>query len=207
MAGNRQNATAYVCSGHIHHGASFCGLNRVRQMDILEEIAAVLEVRLLSPNVREQLRAELRRQVDDDCAKVDLVDLRRQLNSAEKELASAEHRLLEVDHDMLAVIQDRIRCLRNRRDELKSMLRAAQESPERRLRVASESVDKAMQLFAKLREAILGASETQIRELLRHLVKKVEVSARYEQRGRKKFWYLDRGTVYLKGENLCGMSP
>ena len=185
MSGNRH----YHCHGRMAKGASFCDRNSVEQSELAEHVVSAIYDRFTAPAVVKRLRAELHNATKATTSKVSADKLRQQLGTLETKLSKAKRRLVEVDHDMLALVQDQIRDLTRQRGELEAALEAARTPRAALVEQADAKVDKALEVFARLRTSLHSDDTLELRELLAESVDKVDVWTTPRQHGRN--WRCD----------------
>ena len=194
----RQGNIQYACSHYQLRGKGVCNPNRVWQEHVLEGVLSTIEKQFLNPVNLDRLRAEIRKQAQEQANPAIAEKLRKQLASIDGKLSRASKRLLEVEADMLTTVQESIREMRAERDRLAASLKAS-ETPKSRLEAAAEKrIRLAVDSVSRLRQT-LASEPLKLREVLREAVERIDVKAETYSEGKRKYWRLASGTVQLRG--------
>lgn len=201
MVGHAERGSPrYLCLRHERTGA--CDRNAVGQSELLVNIVAALQDKLIAPHCVERLKAALRKQVAAKVETVDCAALERQLTTIEGKLAKAKRRLVEVDADLLDVVQGEVRRLLGEQEQLQAAVKAANTPQKMLFADVVQTVDAAIARLGQLRDAVQDCDPVKVRELLRQAIDHVEVHAVGARHGKRQLFRLQRGSIYLRGHDL-----
>ncbi len=202
---SKTHTACYVCQ--TEHATGACDRNMAKQDELLKHVIDAVVDRFTDPDVEQRLRDELQKQVKANGSRTNAATIRRQLSSVDNKLTKAKHRLVEVDSDLVGIVQDHIRELTGQRDELQAMLQAASAPRKQLLSEANSRINAAMKAFTRLRETLKKADTVLLRELLAETIDKVEVVSNRVKRGRRNVFQLERGVIYLRGDQFENLLP
>jgi site-specific DNA recombinase len=165
----------YKCSGHTRFGKSLCGLNSVRQDEILGEVVSVLESWADNPATLAQIDADLAALVQQATSRDSVDVLEARLATIDQKLTRAEERLLIVDDDMVPTVQKLARELRAERELVAADLKSAK-VPVRSLKARQEArIKGAMSSIRRLRSELESGEPARVRAFLAGLIERVDV--------------------------------
>jgi len=198
------NTVRYMCSNNRSNGN--CDANTAKQAELVPCIIDAIVERFTDPKVVKRLRDVIRQKVKESTSKSNAATINKRLATVDAKITKAKRRLVEVDADMVPVVSDHIRDLAGRRDELKAALEVAKVPTSKRLLDETAKMDKAMQLFSRLKETLQRADAARLRELLAVIIDKVEVHSEKVMRGRRTVFELQGGVIHLRGDQLNNLS-
>lgn len=194
----RRGNIQYACSHYQLRGKGVCNPNWVWQEDVLEAVLSTIEKQFLNPTNLDRLRAEIRKQIEEQANPKASERLRKEVAAVDAKLARASKRLLDVESDMVATVQEAIRGLRAERDQLAANLKAS-ETPKSRLAASADKrIALAVDSVSRLRQTLVN-DPMRLREVLREAVERIGVKATTYTEGKRTYWRLASGTVQLRG--------
>jgi hypothetical protein len=137
---------------------------------------------------------------------VDHAALERQLATVEGKLTKAKRRLVEVDNDLLDVVQDEVRRLRGEQERLQAAIRAARTPRQTLVADVLQQLDSVIARLNRLRDVVQEGDPAKVREFMRQAIERVEVHAACEKHGKRHLYRLQRGSIYLRGDDLHNLS-
>jgi DNA invertase Pin-like site-specific DNA recombinase len=200
---NERGQRKYRCSGNMRFGASFCGCNTVAEAPVLKTVVAKLEAGLLNPETVERLRADMRRQVEEQESSAVIERLRKRLTVLDKEIKQGNRNLLRLSEDRLPGAEAELRDMEAERKQLAEELQriethAAASNLEALIGTAEE-------ILWNIKEAIQGGNPAKIRTVLRDVISKIvlEFKPRTPRNNRSP---LLGGAIYLRSEGDAAQS-
>ena len=203
-ADRNTNKPRYICKGNVESGK--CDRNSVSQEALLDNIVAALQDKVLAPQNVERIKAALRRRLASNVDRVDRADLNRRLATVDAKLAKAKRRLVEVESDLLDVVQSEVRRLLADQDRLQAAIKAARTPRQPHFAAVMQRLDAAIEQLQRLREAVKDSDPGMIREFLRQSIDRVEVQSTKVKYGRRDVYRLERGSIYLRSDELAELS-
>ena len=201
MVGHAERGSPrYLCLRHERTGS--CSRNAVSQAELLDNILAALQDKVLARHNVERLKAAIKRQLAAKADEVDHAALAHQRATVEAKLAKAKRRLVEVDRDLLGVVQEEVRRLLGEQERLQAAITAAQTPPKTLFADMVQRFDAAIARLGRLRAVVEEGNPVMVREFLRQSIDHVEIHASREQHGKRSIYRLQRGSIYLRGDEL-----
>jgi DNA invertase Pin-like site-specific DNA recombinase len=190
----------YICANYHMYGArGGCHRHGVREAPLLRCIFKKLQDAYLNPANLEALRAELRRQLEEDGdpdrlrrlrARTD--ELQRQIDRGTRNMALAD------DPETFRGIADTVRGWREEKEVLAKELQRLETGIDRK-RMEATIAEAEAQLW-RLREAATSADPTLVRAVLREMIDRVELHFDCQPlpaKGYRQRCSLDGGVIYL----------
>lgn len=204
MTGNTYAGHSYyVCCGYFHRGASFCDRNAVRQDELVERVIESIEGAFLNPSLIKKTRDEIRRQATASSGKSSVESIASRLAAATRDLKTAERNMAMASSDALRCRYESIVTdLAERERNLAAALKASQKPRKSLVADADARVDEAVRVLSSLRPSLQAEDSMRLREFLHLTIEQVRVRCRFEQKPKRKRFYLDGGTVAMKTNNL-----
>jgi len=169
-----------IRGGHLTRGKSFCQRYSVREDVVLDHVIGAIEREYLNPKTIHRLRKELDRQLTSASKPVDPKPLRKQLAKLEKQLDTARRNMVLAEADLRPEYEQVFRELKLKHRHLSAEIEAAAVPRERQLADQEQTVDRAIELFSKLRTTCRKANPVMLREFLSKAVEKVVIRFRWE---------------------------
>jgi hypothetical protein len=183
MVGHAERGSPrYLCLRHERTGT--CNRNAVSQAELLDNIVAALQEKVLAPHNVERLKAALKKQVMAQDEDVDHAALERQLATVEGKLTKAKRRLVEVDNDLLDVVQDEVRRLRGEQERLQAAIKAARTPRQTLVADVLQQLDSIIARLNRMRDVVQEGDPAKVREFMRQAIERVEVHAACEKHGK-----------------------
>jgi len=195
----------YSCSGYNKHGAGFCRRNAVGEEKLITQICDAIQSELVSPEQLQRLRGELKRQCRESHQKGDVKQLEICVRELDAKLSVAKRRLLEVDSDMLDAVQEQVRDFRAEKQRLEMLIQDTKMPETDRLADQEHRIVQAERHLHQITEAVRLSDRRMAREFLCAAISQVELRFRAEQRGSRRFNFLDRGTITLSGSAISDL--
>jgi hypothetical protein len=186
----------YICSGYWRNRGA-CSRNTVFEEEVLGHIVGAIQDKLLNPRNIDRLRKELYRQVRSLGGKSNADSLHKKLHAVETKLVKAKRRLVEVDTDLLPIVQERLRELQDQQDRLQVDLDAVATPRSRLIADCDRMVERALEGVTRLGDVYRNGDPEAVRQCLEKAIHRVDLWTHQEKRGRKHFYYLDRGVIEL----------
>jgi site-specific DNA recombinase len=213
MAGSKWNngqgdLQYYVCCNYFHRGKSYCDRNAVRQEVLVGAVVEAITDEFLEPKAVKRLREAVRRKAAASIKRPDNPQLPAQLAKVRKELATAERNMALAGSDELRRrYESVVTGLASKEEALAAALREAQQPKSVVLASADARVDAALAKIASLRTASLAGERMRLREALREAVARIDVKVRYEERTKRRRYYLESGEIHMRPLNLLAADP
>jgi hypothetical protein len=185
----------YRCSGNMRFGASFCGCNTAREAPILKAVINKLQAELLNPDTIARLRAEVRRQAEQEQEADTEGQLRIRVNTLEKQIDQGNRNLAILPADRLPGVIAKVRELEEERDRVQADLERLTSNQDTNNLEAL--IACAEQKLWDLRDAVAKNDPATVRAALQEVIDRVELE--FDPYGRRS--PLVGGTIYLKGED------
>jgi site-specific DNA recombinase len=192
----------YYCGGYNRGGKAVCQANGIDADALARAVLRKLRERWLNPEALDALRAEIRRQDQEEGGgnPARLEDVRGRLRAAERKVTLAAARVLEEeDEALLPGLRQQMKELVQRRD----VLAAEADALERRPTPAAEleaGVDAAVAMMGRLDKATRGDDADELRAVLQEAVAHVELWFDYRPYGKRTRSVFARGLVYRRAD-------
>jgi DNA invertase Pin-like site-specific DNA recombinase len=208
--GKRYTWRKYACSHYMQSGGRQCHYNTVKEDDLLDRVAEVLEEKFADPGAVADLRTELlaaRRKGDRDAEKKARA-LRRRIKGLEANVAHGNRNLaLARTPKDFERVSAAVAGWEAERDGLRRELEALEQAAHAEEQEEAE-LDDALALLQHAGAAIREAAPDRVRDVVKGLVEKVELRFRHERlaSGRVRSFYTG-GDVTLRGDLGCSPLP
>jgi hypothetical protein len=188
----------YRCSRYHEYGRKACGSNHIAEKKLLRCIVAKIQGVFRDKENREKLRAEVKRQLQEDGAYdvTTVTGLRQQLAEQDARIGQYTDRLLEIPKDLMADCAARLREHKQERSKLAAQIRRLETKSD--ITKAEDEIGELDALLARLHEVISEAEPMEVRAVLKELVSRVELHFRQVPRPGKTRSIFERGVIYLR---------
>jgi site-specific DNA recombinase len=173
----------YLCNSFGSKGKAACYCNKAHEAPLIGCIIGKVQEQFLNPDNIKRLEEELRRQLAgrEVGQKKDTDRRQKQFDELDAKIDKAKRRLVEVDSDMLTVVQEHLRELLSKRDAMEGETNAVGRPQAKRNAKADETVEQAIGVLWSLHERLQTTDQHQLRELMRELIDRIDLSFEHEQ--------------------------
>lgn len=190
----------YICRTHVVFGPEACRHYSMREDRLVPFLVRRIQQDYLAPQRLEELRQELLRQVEaksqDSPEKAER--LRHRIGEMNAEIELATRNVLRA-RDNLDLLQEALTNLRQQRARLQKELDVVEREQSIPLEQAAEMVQKAIERLHLLDQRLRDADQTQLREVLRQMVSRIDLYFEETTERKKREWYrFARGLVKLR---------
>jgi DNA repair exonuclease SbcCD ATPase subunit len=191
---------AYACSIYNAHGKK-CYHNLIEEDALLRAMAEKIRQKL--PPLLDELRQEIRRQVEDESKRdaSTASQARKQVERLTAKVETAARRLATEDERHLPCIRKELDRLHAQLEQAEKELKAATRLPVN-LEEAEEHVCDSLAFVNRLDDVLAEKDVFQVRGILTALLDKVELYFDHEQKGRYTFCTFVRALLFFKDEFL-----
>jgi site-specific DNA recombinase len=187
----------YRCSGNTHYGQAKCGVNNVRQDELLGEVCSALEAWASDPKSLTQLDGDVADLSQQSTSRDSIEVLEAKKANITKKLLRAEERLLIVDDDMIPRIQRQVRELVSEREAIIEDLKTAKLPTlvgDNEARIAT-GVAAIRDLGGKLEAMLKVSKPEEARTLLGEYIERIDVQIEKQSQGKRFRYTLQSGEV------------
>jgi site-specific DNA recombinase len=192
--------TKYKCSGYQTRGRTVCQNNVVHERPLLDCVIRKLQEDFLNPENLTKLRAEIRRRVrtnrGDDPAQAKR--LRQQIADLDRRIDQGNERFLTAPADLAEGLAAKLREWRGQRDKLQAVMESLGAPKRQEAGDLEAKVDRAMDMLHRLQEALHKADPARLREVIGHMVAKVECWFEHVRKVKRTDCELSRGLIHLR---------
>ncbi|QDU18456.1 recombinase family protein [Urbifossiella limnaea] len=191
MSGGVKQAI-YRCGSYFTQGR--CGPRTVNERVVIEQIAQVLQSRLLVPAERERLEAEVRRQAEQRSGPDEqtVKGLRMKQAKLDANIAKATDNLLLMDADLIPTMQAKIRQWKQERATAQEELdRATRQSP-------AGSVAHVVGKVEQLVEVMKAGDPALVRTVVREAIERIDLRFEAVKKAKLTRYPLSGGVVHLR---------
>jgi DNA invertase Pin-like site-specific DNA recombinase len=188
----------YFCGGHNRYTRAYCHKNTAREKPLKDFLVATLEATFLDPENIAALRRDLTEELAAAGGESARKRLAAQIAALDRKVRQATERLALIELENLADYQAQLRAWRAERDGLREELaRVESASPVAEL---EERLARAEALLWKLRKALDGGDDLELRDIFQDMVEKVELFWTHRETPTRTLSKLERGILHLKPE-------
>jgi site-specific DNA recombinase len=195
----RSNGQRYYKCGRYHaEGKYGCHCNLVQEAKVLRCVMRKLQEALLNPANLDELRDDLRRQVEaqDATRPRELDALRRQLAELEDKLRQGQERLALIPQDLLTDYAAMLRGWRTERDRLADQVKNLDRQTYRR--DMEETVKAAEAQLYRLREAVTEGDPCHVRAVVQEMVSNIVLDFYQVPKAQKVSSVCTGGTIHVR---------
>jgi DNA invertase Pin-like site-specific DNA recombinase len=213
--GKRYSYKRYICGRYNLHRRAGCSCNTVLERDVLAAVLTVIERDFLKPENLDRLRAEVRRQEEEERAGRErpAADLDRRIADLDAKICGGTERWLTAPAGLTGLLGETLERWRREREELAER-RKELAKPAATVEDFNAAADQVAGMVRGLRERVAGLSDAEVarlapelREVLKQAVEKVELWFRQIPYGTKRQRsVIDRGKLHLR-EDLIACGP
>jgi hypothetical protein len=197
LAAVRQRGKArYRCHKYGSAGEVVCGFQSVPEAWVFDKVVTALEEEVLAPGRLEALRAEVRRQDEEERAPEAVDPLRKRLADLEAQIERGNQNLALLPADRLPGVIAAVRGWEKERDDLKAELERRRGGG--RLEGLDEAVAACEGLLWRLREARQAGDDLLLRQVLREAISRVELRWEWRPYGKKARSVPVGGVIHLR---------
>ncbi len=194
----------YACGGYHFGGKARCNRNTVHEQPLVDAIIRKLQTEVLAPEILEAVRAEVRRQltVDNRTDPATADRLRKRIATLDRQIDQGAERILSAPTSIATTLYAKLETLQDQRRQLQADLEAQERPVEADDAQQVEMVEEAIAALWTLREAISDADEADLRNLLEHVISKVDLYFTHTERACKVQSHFQRGVVHLRPNEI-----
>jgi site-specific DNA recombinase len=186
----------YRCDAYDDAGRMVCGFGRVSQAGVVSMLLRVLQRTFLDPARLRELRAEVRRQEQEEQAPDRTAGLEAAAETLNRKIEQGRANLALLPADMIPGVVATVRGWEQERDQLRAELQQARVGG--RMNDLEAVIATAEAALCRLREAAADSDPTLMRDVLREMVERVEF--RWERRptAQRTRYILTGGVIHLR---------
>jgi hypothetical protein len=192
----RKGKRVYRCHMYDSAGVVVCGNNAVGEDWLLERVLKVIEDEVLAPGRLESLRAEVRRQDEEESAPAAVDPLKKRFEELEARIAQGNENLAVLPQDRLPGVVAKVREWEQERDRVKAELARRQGGGN--LAGLEEAIAECEALLWRLREAVAAGDPLGLREVIRETVARIELSWTRHPYGKRTRYLVSGGVIHLR---------
>ncbi len=198
----RFGTSAYMCRSYLQGGTAACWSNAIEEAPLVQYIVDYVRSEYCSPEARERLVAEIRRQQGEPANRTgEQTRLRRKVEELNAKIDRGAGRVLDAPAELVPTLYRKLEELKSERDRLTAELEALASRPTRSRQDQDREIEEAMRALDAIEETVAQGSPEAVRELLSGIVSRIVLHYEHGTRGSL------RTSRFLYGEGWLRPQP